>query len=271
MTILAVAAAAALLAAQAPRPAALPSPVDRFPEAAPSYLVAVDGQVIWAKAPDAPRAPASLVKILTALLVLETATPGDWITVSERAAAETGTRLGLRAGEKVLVRDAVAAMLVASANDACRAVAEHSAGSAAAFVARMNGRAAAMGLSGSRFADPCGHDAKGQHVTASDLWRLTREALANAEFRRTVALPSVRVATRGGRVLAATTSNALLGRLPGADGVKTGFTSLAGKCVVARAERDGREVIVILLGAPDRWWTAAAIVEKAFAEAPPRG
>ena len=85
-----------------------------------------------------------------------------------------------------------------------------------------------------------------------------------------MALPSVRVATRGGRVLTATTSNALLGRLPGADGVKTGFTAQAGKCVVARAVRDGREVIVILLGAPDRWWTAAAIVEKAFAEAPRR-
>ncbi len=266
MTVLAVAAAAALLAAPLPSPA----PVDRFPEAAPSYLVAVDGEVIWARAPDASRAPASLSKILTALLALETADPGDWLTVSDRAAAETGSRLGLRAGEKVLVRDAVAAMLVASANDACRAVAEHAAGSAAGFVARMNGRAAAMGLAGSRFADPCGHDAKGQHVTASDLWRLTREALGNAEFRRLVALPSVRVATRGGRVLTATTSNALLGRLPGADGVKTGFTARAGKCVVARAQRDGREVIVILLGAPDRWWTAAAIVEKAFAEAPRR-
>ena len=265
MTILAVVAAALLVA---PEPA--PVPIDRFPEAAPSYLVAVDGEVTWARAPDAPRAPASLSKILTALLALETAAPGDWLTVSDRAAAETGSRLGLRAGEKVLVRDAVAAMLVASANDACRAVAEHAAGSAAGFVARMNGRAAAMGLAGSRFADPCGHDAKGQHVTASDLWRLTREALGNAEFRRLVALPSVRVATRGGRVLTATTSNALLGRLPGADGVKTGFTAQAGKCVVARAERGGREVLVILLGAPDRWWTAAAIVEKAFAEAPRR-
>ena len=103
-------------------------------------------------------------------------------------------------------------MLVASANDACRAVAEHAAGSAAAFVARMNGRAAEMGLSGTRFVDPCGHDAKGQHATARDLWRLTRAALGNAEFRRLVALPSVRVATRDGRVLdgrdAATRSSA---------------------------------------------------------------
>src|SRR5512137_2775716 len=99
--MLAVAVAAALLSAPSPPPA----PTDRFPDAAPSYLVAVDDQVIWARAPDAPRAPASLVKILTALLVLEGTPPGDWITVSDRAAAETGTRLGLRAGEKVSVRD----------------------------------------------------------------------------------------------------------------------------------------------------------------------
>jgi D-alanyl-D-alanine carboxypeptidase (penicillin-binding protein 5/6) len=261
--ILLAAATAALLAAA--------EPVDRFPDAAASYLVAVDGEILWARAPDAPRAPASLAKILAALVVLEEPQPGAWLTVSERAAAETGSRIGLRQGDQVRVEDALAAMLVASANDACRAVAEHAAGSAGAFVARMNRRAAALGLSGTRLADPCGHDVKGQRTTAHDLWRLTRAALEHEEFRRVVSRTSVRVETRGGRVLTAGTSNALLGRLPGADGVKTGFTRLAGKCVVARAERDGREVLVVLLGAPDRWWTAAAIVEKAFAEAPPRG
>jgi D-alanyl-D-alanine carboxypeptidase (penicillin-binding protein 5/6) len=261
--ILLAAATAALLAAA--------EPVDRFPEAAEAYLVAVDGEVLWARAPDAPRAPASLAKILAALVVLEQPPAGDWITVSAGAAAETGSRIGLRAGDQVRMSDALAAMLVASANDACRAVAEHAAGSALAFVERMNRRAAAMGLSGTRFADPCGHDAKGQRTTARDLWRLTRAALEHEEFRRLVSMTSVGFATRGGRVLTAATSNALLGRLPGADGVKTGFTQKAGKCVVARAERGGREVLVVLLGAPDRWWTAAAIVEKAFAEAPPRG
>ena len=80
----------------------------------------------------------------------------------------------------------------------------------------------------------------------------------------------MRLETRAGRVLEAGTSNALLGRLPGADGVKTGFTPKAGKCVVVHAARDGRDVLVVLLGAPDRWWTAAALVEKAFAEATAR-
>lgn len=262
MILLATATAVLLAAAE---------PADRFPDAAAAYLVAVDGELLWARAADAPRAPASLAKILAALVVLEDPPPGAWITVSEAAAAETGSRIGLRAGDQVRPGDALAAMLVASANDACRAVAEHAAGSSGAFVARMNRRAAALGLSGTHLADPCGHDVRGQRTTARDLWRLTRAALAHEEFRGIVSRTSVRLETRGGRVLTAGTSNALLGRLPGADGVKTGFTRQAGKCVVARAERDGREVIVILLGAPDRWWTAAALVERAFAEAPPRG
>ena len=140
MTILAVA-SALLLAAQDPAP----GPIDRFPEAAPSYLVAVDGELVWARAPDAPRAPASLAKLLAALVALESPGLDGWLTVSKRAAAETGSRVGLRAGEQVKVHDAVAAMLVASANDACRAVAEHEAGSAAAFADRMNGRAKVAG------------------------------------------------------------------------------------------------------------------------------
>ena len=261
MTILAVA-ATALLAAS--------GPVDRFPEAASAYLVAIDGEVAWARAPDAPRAPASLVKILSALVALEAPPAEEWLTVSERAAAATGTRIGLRAGEKVRFQDAVAAMVVASGNDACRAVAEHAAGSAAAFVVRLNLRAAELGLAGTHLVDPCGHDARGQTITARDLWRLTRAALANPAFRRLAAERTVRLETRAGRVLEAGTSNALLGRLPGADGVKTGFTPKAGKCVVVHAARDGRDVLVVLLGAPDRWWTAAALVEKAFAEATPR-
>jgi D-alanyl-D-alanine carboxypeptidase (penicillin-binding protein 5/6) len=260
--VLAVAAVAALLVAA--------EPVDRFPDAAPSYLVEVDGNVLWARAPDAPRAPASLAKMLTALDALASPPPGEWLTVSRRAAAVTGTRLGLRAGEKLRVKDAITAMLVASANDACLAVAESLAGTGAAYVARMNRKAAELGLSGTRFVDPCGHDAPGQRTTARDLATLARAALANPEFRRIVALPSVRVETGAGRVIEAGTSNALLGRLAGTDGVKTGFTPQAGKCVVAHAVRDRRDVLVVLLGAPDRWWTAAALVERAFAETAPR-
>jgi len=268
-------AAALLLAlgtAGAGEPPARAGPLDRFPGAGAAYLVARDGRVLWARHPDLPRAPASLAKLMTALVAVEAGLPaGGWIRVSRRAAAETGARLGLRAGEEVAAGDALAAMLVASANDACAALAEHVAGSREALVARMNRRAAELGLAGTSFEDPCGHDRPGQRTTAADLMALARAVLAIPLLRGTVARTEVTVATRGGRHLRATTRNALLGRARGVRGVKTGTTAAAGRSVVAVAERDGHEVLVVLLGAPDRWWTAAALVDAAFAEASPGG
>jgi D-alanyl-D-alanine carboxypeptidase (penicillin-binding protein 5/6) len=245
-----------------------PDPPDRFPRAGAAYLVAVDGRAIWARAPDEPRPPASLTKLMAALVLLDRGwAPEAWVRVSARAARETGSRLGLRAGEEVAAGDALLATLVASANDACLALAEGAAGSAEAFVARMNRRAEAMGLGATRFENPCGHDAPGQRSSARDLWHVARVALASPELRRMVAADRGRATTRGGRTIEFTTGNALLGRLEGARGVKSGFTPGAGKCLVALAERGGVEVVLVLLGAPDRWWTAAGIVEAAFREA----
>lgn len=262
---------AALLLAQAAPPAAggpaAAAPVDRFPRAAAAYLVALDGRELWARDADRPRPPASLTKIMTALVALE----GPWdpaapVTVSARAARATGTRLGLAAGERLRAGDLLAATLVASANDACLALAEHAAGGEAAFVARMNARAAALGLRATRFANACGHDAPGQRASARDLLALTRAALAQPEVRRLVALESATLRTEAGREIALRTTNALLGRLDGARGVKTGFTPAAGRCVVALVERGGAELLLVLLDASDRWWAAAGLVEKAFDE-----
>jgi D-alanyl-D-alanine carboxypeptidase (penicillin-binding protein 5/6) len=238
---------------------------DPFPKAASAYLVAIDGRVIWERAADTPRAPASLTKIMTALVLLD----GEWnpdapVRIGPLAAAATGSRLGLAAGDELSAGDLLTAMLVRSANDACLALAEHAGGSVAHFVATMNARAEALGLAATRFANPCGFDDPAQRSSARDLWRLTEAALAAPEFARRVALARAEVRTKAGRVFRFETSNALLGSLPGAAGVKTGYTRGAGKCVVALAEREGRRVVAVLLDAPDRWWAAAAIVEKAF-------
>jgi serine-type D-Ala-D-Ala carboxypeptidase (penicillin-binding protein 5/6) len=241
---------------------------DRFPRAAASYLVAVNGRPLWARAPDTPLPPASLTKILTALLALENGwAPEAWVTVSPRAARETGARLGLRAGEALSARDALRATLVASANDACWALAEHVAGTAAAFVQRMNRRAAELGLGQTHFQNPCGHDAPGQRSSAQDMWRLTRTALEQPEVRETVAMQQATVTTRGGRTLELRTVNVLLGRIDGTRGVKTGYTPGAGRCIVALAQRGETEVLAVLLDAPDRWWAVSALIEAAFEEA----
>lgn len=244
------------------------APPDRFPRAAAAYLVALDGRELWARDADRPRPPASLTKIMTALVALE----GPWdpaalAPVSPRAARATGTRLGLRPGERLRAGDLLAATLVGSANDACLALAEHLAGGEAAFVARMNARAAALGLRATAFENACGHDAPGQRSSARDLLALTRAALAHPEARRLAALEAVTLRTEGGRELVVRTTNALLGRLEGARGVKTGYTPAAGRCVVALVERGGAELLLVLLDAADRWWAAAGLVEKAFDEA----
>ncbi len=242
---------------------------DPFPRAGASYLVAVDGEVRWARDADAPRPPASLAKLLTALVVLDGRwDPDAWLPVSARAAGAIGSRARLRAGEEIRARDALAAMLVGSANDACLVLAEHAAGTAEAFVDRMNGAARAMALRATRLSDPCGLDAPGQSSTARDLWALAREALRRPEIRSVVGLRRWPVVTRDGRAIAVGTTNALLGRVAGVDGVKTGYTARAGRCLIARAERGGVEVVLVLLGAreawPDRWWSAAALLEAAF-------
>jgi D-alanyl-D-alanine carboxypeptidase (penicillin-binding protein 5/6) len=250
--------------------AATPIPIDgaaldRFPKAAASYLVAINGQVVWARMPDAPRLPASLTKIMTAVVLLD----GGWrpdapVIVSRRAAAATGSRAGLREGESLRAGDLLTAMLVTSANDACIALAEHASGSESAFVAEMNRRADAMRLTATHFENPCGHDAPGQRSSARDLLVLAEAALAHPEFARIVALSSAELKTARGRGITVKTGNHLLGSVQGAAGVKTGYTSGAGKCLVALAQRDGKRVVVVLLDSDDRWWTAAALVEEAF-------
>jgi D-alanyl-D-alanine carboxypeptidase (penicillin-binding protein 5/6) len=186
------------------------------------------------------------------------------ITVSERAGRSSGARLGLHRGERVYAGELLEAMLVASANDACLALTEAAGGTAQAFVARMNERAASLGMSASHFEDPCGFDQPRQVTTPNDLLRLTAAALALPVFARAIAQARGEVHTLGGRKLTYATSNLLLGRVDGALGVKTGQTSNAGRCLIGLVTRGTTQVIVVLLDAPDRWWTAAVLIEEAF-------
>ena len=124
----------ALLLPLAVMPAESGLPADPWPKAAAAYLVVVNGAVLWARAPDRALPPASLTKIMTALLVLEHWAPEEIVTISPLAAAATGSRLGLRASEQLSMASAFEALLVNSANDACLALAEHVAGSVAGFV-----------------------------------------------------------------------------------------------------------------------------------------
>jgi len=252
-------------------PAGSVEPVtDRFPGIATAYAVAIDGKLRWAANLDRPRQPASLAKLLTALVLLDPAwKPDAEVRISAAAAGIEGSRIGLKAAEVLTAADLLTGMLVRSGNDACLALVEQSAGSISAFAARMNQRAAALGMKNSHFAHPCGLDAPGQHTTARDLLLLGEAAKQQPEITRRSAMTSSTVRTQGGRELRFHNSNALIGRQADTSGLKSGYTSQAGNCLVAIASRDGHQVMLVLLGAPERWWEAAGIIARALALATP--
>lgn len=262
---------AAWLACAAPGARAQAIPADPFEGSARAYLVRVDGRTLWAHAEQQRLPPASLTKVMTALLVVDTLRDEQPVVVSARAAAATGARIGLVAGDQVSVGDLLAALLVRSANDACVALAEKVSGSEARFVRRMNERATALGLRETHFANACGFDAPGHYASARDLAKLADLALDNQRIARRAALPRTDFSSRSGKRFRFDNTNALIGRIPGSVGLKTGHTRRAGHCLVGVVERDGRTVMVVLLGARDRWWDAVAMIDQAFERAPPPG
>src|SRR5687768_15649540 len=182
---------------------------DPYPWIAAAYLVKRDGEVLWAGQQHARLPPASLAKLMTALLALEGGKLDEPVTVGKGVLQATGTRIGLKPGERLRARDLLAATVVRSANDACRALADHI---SKGFVRAMNDRAAALGLADTRFADPCGHDRKGQYSSAADLARLAEEVMRHDEYMRLSGTPKISLKTLEGRVFTLNNTNALLGR-----------------------------------------------------------
>ena len=243
-------AASLLSSALACRADAASSP---FVNPPPSYLLQVNGRTYRERNSDTRRAPASLTKMMTALIVLEELDLDEVVTVSRSAARETGSRIGLRRGDRLTVRALLAATLMNSANDACRALADHAAGSQRAFVARMNARARRLQLEDTRFSNACGHDQAGLYSTAHDLALLSERALRIPLFAELVARRSMRIATvNGRRTFYLRNKNRLIGRYAGARGVKTGTTPNAGQCLVALAQREDRKVLLAIMHARNR-------------------
>ena len=241
---------------------------DPFPGAASSYLLKTNGTAVFAHDPDRRLPPASLTKIMTALLVLEQDRLEEVVTVSEAAARETGTRIGLNPGDRVSAGDLLAATLLGSANDACRALADHLGGTEERFVQRMNERARTLGMRDTRFANSTGHHHLGLSSTARDLALLAEAALASETFADLVATVRMDIRTVDGRrTFSLENKNEMVGRYRGAVGVKTGYTREAGPCLVAIAERGGTRVLLVMLNAPDRWWDAVAMLDSAFSRA----
>lgn len=239
------AALAAALALATPASAALPQVQAR------AYVVA-DGQTgqVLAQYHQRARLPiASLTKLMTVLLTVERARPGDVVTVAPGAAAVGESSIDLRAGERIRVRDLLEGALIQSANDAADALAYYvGRGSEERFVAMMNTRARQLGLDDTRYVRPDGLDATGHVSSARDVTKLARLLMRHAVVRSIVRRE--RATISGGRVLH--TWNDLLGKLAGVFGVKTGHTSAAGWNEVAALRSRGVTIYGTILGSPDR-------------------
>ena len=203
--------------------------------------------------------PASLTKIMTALVALEAASLQEVVKIDGRALVHHSAHK-FRPGEEFLLRDLLTAMLVTSANDACEAVAWHIGGDDKRFVAMMNDRARALGLKNTYFANPCGFDAPGHYSTAADLAKLTGQALqvpAISMMVRTVTRDITSV--NGKRQVSLRSTNELL-LDPDVTGVKTGYTSKAGRCLIASMFKDGHRLLLVGLNVQDRWEQATRLL-----------
>ena len=236
---------------------------------------AATGTVLYESNAHEALAPASVTKVMTLLLIMEAVDSGrigweDTVTASESAAAKGGSQVYLKVGETMTVSDMVKSIAVSSANDCACAMAEHLAGSEGAFVELMNKRAAELGMNDTHFVNCTGLDddpaAKSHRTSAHDIAVMSRELLVNHPDIKnftTIWMDTIRDGAFG-----LSNTNKMVRYYPGCTGLKTGFTSGAGYCLSASAQRDGMELIAVVMGAEtsqERFAACKGMLDQGFA------
>ncbi|MHC1712654.1 MAG: D-alanyl-D-alanine carboxypeptidase family protein [Solidesulfovibrio sp.] len=227
------------------------------------------GEMLYEQNPDVQIPPASLTKLLTLYIIFDAIRQGrlrpwDVVDVSARAATQGGSNMHLRSGETVKITDLIKGIAVASANDACMAMADNlENGNAEAFVALMNDTAKRLGMSNSVFMNPNGLPAEGQLTTARDMLKLSVAYLE--QFPKALTIHSMQFFTHNNRQRH--NANSLLGRYEGVDGLKTGFVCASGYNIVATAKRGDTRLIAVVLGSRNprvRERETAKLLDKGF-------
>ena len=235
------------------------------------------GTVLMEKAADEKVHPASVTKIMTMLLILEAVEEGrigldDVVTVSEHAASMGGSQVYLEPHEQQTVETLLKCIAVASANDACVAMAEYVSGSEGDFVQQMNSRAEELGMSNTHFANSCGLDEDTHLTTARDVALMSRELLLNHpqihEYCTIWMENIVHTTARGSFEFGLTNTNKLIRQYEYSTGLKTGYTSVAGFCISASAKKDDIELVAVIMGGADsksRFQDAVTLLNSGFA------
>lgn len=228
------------------------------------------GTILYAKGENEERAPASVTKVMTLLLIAEAVDSGaisldDTVTATARAASMGGSQIWLEAGEQMSVSEMIKCVAVVSANDCAVALAEHLCGSEEVFIARMNERAAELGLQHTNFTNCTGLFDDPEHYTSAlDIAVMSRELLSHEWIKEytTIWMDSIRNGEFG-----LSSTNHLLRSLEGCTGLKTGWTTQAGYCISASAEREGTEYIAVIMGSDssaNRNADASTLINYAF-------
>ena len=224
-------------------------------------------RVLYTKNENTPLAMASTTKIMTAITAIESGKDLDKIfTISPKAVGVSGTSLYLRKGERFCLRDLLYGLMLISGNDASVAIGEFVAGSVKDFVEMMNEKASEIGAINTHFDNTHGLDSKTHYTTAYDLALITSYAMQNQTFRDIVSTKTYKITNEDGKTRYLRNKNKLLFSMDGCNGVKTGFTDDAGRCLVTSCERDGMDIVCVVLNSGPMFEESQRLIEKAFSE-----
>lgn len=230
------------------------------------YAVVMDcesGRVLFEKDSKKVVPMASTTKIMTAIVAIENSSLKEIATISKKASSVGGSTIGLREGQNLTMEELLYGLMLQSGNDCAIAIAEHIAGSVEKFMMMMNSKAFDIGAFNSHFITPHGLDADGHFTTAYDLALITKYALNIEFFAKIVSSKNVTLnGAMGTRKF--NNINKLLWSYDGADGVKTGYTGKAGKCLVSSASHNGKRIICVVLNSPLRWNDSKKLLEYSF-------
>lgn len=248
---------------------ASPAPLTGLSAEAAAVIDVTSGRLLYSKEGDKRMLIASLTKVMTAIVAIEQGNLADMVLVGNNAAGKEGSSIFLTVNQKMSLLHLLYGLMLRSGNDAAIAIAEHVGGSVEGFAYLMNQKARELGMDRSQFMNPSGLDQEGHYSTANDMAILTAYALKNPVFQEIVKTKVKKVPNPDeGWDYVWANKNKMLSIYTGGDGVKTGYTKAAGRCLISSATRGGQQVAVITLNASNDWADHGRALDYSFKHYP---